>query len=66
MTANNKITCKDTTWLVSDARERELNIEEKAALRAHIEQCELCQGASKQFEVLFRQLDALLGKSENR
>ncbi len=57
------ITCKDTTWLVSDARERELTSEEKAALTAHIEHCELCQGASKQFEVLFRQLGMFLGKS---
>ena len=58
------ITCRDTTWLVSDARERELTPEEKAELRAHIAECELCQGASRQFEVLFRQLKVHLGNAD--
>ena len=60
------ITCRDTTWLVSDARERELTGEERSALKEHICGCELCQGASKQFEVLFAQIDFLLAKSERR
>lgn len=50
------ITCKDTTWLVSEARDRLLSEEEQQNLRHHISECPLCQGASKQFEVLFRQL----------
>lgn len=58
----NEITCRDTTWLVSDARERELTPEEKRDLAHHIESCELCQGASKQFDVLFRQLKEFLGQ----
>ena len=57
------ITCRDTTWLVSDSRERDLTPEELSSLKEHIAECELCQGASKQFDVLFRQLDTLLGKS---
>jgi hypothetical protein len=56
-----EITCQDTTWLVSDARERELTPEEKRDLLGHIESCELCQGASKQFDVLFRQLKKYFG-----
>lgn len=59
---NQPITCKDTTWLVSDARERELTREEKAALVDHINECDLCKGASQQFEVLFRQLKVYFGK----
>jgi hypothetical protein len=59
------ITCRDTTWLVSDARDRALTDEEKAALAGHIATCSLCQGASTQFEMLFRQLDHYLaGKNE--
>ena len=53
MTAD-KITCRDTTWLLSDSRERALTDEELTALKRHIEECKLCQGASAQFEVLFR------------
>ena len=30
-------------------------------LQGHIKDCELCQGASKQFDVLFRQLKSYLG-----
>ncbi|MGH1417523.1 MAG: zf-HC2 domain-containing protein [Hyphomicrobiaceae bacterium] len=59
------ITCKDTTWLVSDACERDLTPQEKANLQNHIAECDLCKGASKQFEVMFRQLDLYLGK-DNR
>lgn len=51
-----EITCKDTTWLVSDSRERSLTDEEQRDLLGHISECTLCQGASTQFEVLFRQL----------
>jgi len=50
------ITCKDTTWLVSDACERPLTEQERADLLNHISECALCQGASTQFEVLFRQV----------
>ena len=54
------ITCRESTWLTSDARERLLTDEEKAALARHISDCSLCQGASAQFDVLFRQLAIFL------
>lgn len=57
------IVCRDTTWLVSDGRDRELTEEENAQLAAHIASCSMCQGASRQFAVLFRGIDALF-KSE--
>lgn len=50
------ITCRDTTWLVSDSRERQLSDKEHANLKKHITSCKLCRGASTQFEVLFRQI----------
>ena len=57
MTQEHKeITCRDTTWLVSDACERPLTKQEQQDLQNHISECSLCQGASTQFEVLFRQL----------
>jgi hypothetical protein len=45
---------------VSDARERALTEEEKAALAHHVAECSLCQGASAQFGMLFRQLGRYL------
>lgn len=60
MTDDVPVTCRDTTWLVNDARERPLADSEKKALAEHIAACSLCQGASKQFEVLFRQLGLYL------
>lgn len=59
---NPDVTCKDTTWLVSDSRERELTDQEKADLAGHIATCEFCQGASKQFEVLFKELELYFEK----
>lgn len=56
------ITCRDTTWLVSDARDRKLTDEEKQDLEEHVAACPDCRGASAQFKVLFRQIDALFGQ----
>ena len=50
MTEKGKVTCRDTTWLVSDARDRPLTEGERASLADHIAECSLCQGASKQFK----------------
>jgi hypothetical protein len=55
-----RLTCRDTTWLVSDARDRPLLEAEKMALAEHIATCVLCQGASEQFGVLFRQIGLYL------
>jgi len=58
------ITCRDTTWLVSDARDRALTDEEKAALAQHVAVCSLCQGASAQFDMMFRQLKRYLAGAD--
>ncbi|AGK56716.1 hypothetical protein HYPDE_25158 [Hyphomicrobium denitrificans 1NES1] len=60
----NPITCKDTTWLVSESRERALSKEELEDLERHIAECSFCKGASTQFAVLFKQLDNYLGNSK--
>ena len=60
----NPMTCKDTTWLVSESRERALSKEELEDLEGHIAECPLCKGASTQFDVLFKQLDRYLGNSK--
>ena len=60
MTDKGKVTCRDTTWLVSDARDRPLTESEQASLADHIAECSLCQGASKQFGALFREVGAYL------
>jgi len=59
----NPITCKDSTWLVSESRERTLSKEELQDLEGHIAECPYCKGASAQFAVLFKQLDHYLGNS---
>jgi len=56
--------CRDTTFLVSEARDRELTLAEYQALNAHINECPLCQKAAKQFADLFLHLDDLFGKVE--
>ena len=60
MTDKRKVTCRDTTWLVSDARDRPLTESERASLADHIAERSLCQGASKQFGALFREVGAYL------
>lgn len=56
------ITCRDTTWLVSAARDGELDEAGHAALQKHIADCPFCREASQQFTDLFRSLDLLLAK----
>ena len=60
MTDKGTITCRDTTWLVSDARDRSRTESEQASLADHIAECSVCQGASKQFGALFREVGAYL------
>ena len=57
-----KLTCRDTTWLVSGARDGALQPHELAALDAHLAGCSACRTARQQFEQLFSQLDTLLAK----
>lgn len=49
-----ELSCRDTTVLVSDGRDRPLTAEELADLRAHLTGCVRCQAAREQFEILFR------------
>ena len=60
-----RLSCKETTWLVSEARERALSLEERQNLEQHIATCSFCQGASRQFDVLFKQIDNYLGNSRS-
>lgn len=61
----NRLSCKETTWLVSESRERALSSEERQNLAEHIATCTVCQGASRQFEVLFKEVDNYLGNSRS-
>ncbi len=54
------LSCRDTTVLVSDARERALTAEELAELRSHLTWCVRCQAAREQFEILFRGVERYL------
>jgi anti-sigma factor RsiW len=62
MAAETPLTCRDTTWLVSESRDRELSAAEIAGLCRHIEDCPHCRIASRQFEALFAQVDALFSR----
>lgn len=56
------ITCRDTTWLVSCARDGALTAREANQLANHLAGCAACQVASKQFVQLFAQRDTLLAR----
>jgi anti-sigma factor RsiW len=56
------LTCRDTTLIVSAARDAEVSDEELAALARHLETCERCQAARRQFTQLFQALDDLLAR----
>lgn len=55
-----ELTCRDTTALVSDARERALTTAEIDDLRSHLDGCVRCQAAREQFEILFRNVERYL------
>lgn len=54
------LTCRDTTVLVSDARDRPLTAGELADLHGHLIGCVRCQAAREQFEILFRGIERYL------
>jgi hypothetical protein len=54
------LSCRGTTVLVSDARERPLTAEELSDLRSHLNGCVRCQAAREQFEILFRGIERYL------
>lgn len=59
---NAELTCRGTTYLVSDARDRLLTAEEQFRLSSHIQKCPKCQVAARQFFDLFSQLDVFFGR----
>lgn len=56
------LTCRDTTLIVSAARDGESSPQELAALARHLETCQRCQAARRQFTQLFQALDDLLAR----
>jgi hypothetical protein len=56
------VTCRDTTWLVSDARERALTDDERQGLQEHVATCPYCSRASVQFEILFGQVETYFAR----
>lgn len=62
--STSSITCRDTTYLVCEARDRSLTADEQQLLAGHIQTCPYCQVAAKQFSQLFSQLDELLARSQ--
>lgn len=62
MSDDGPTTCEDTTWLVSSAQDRELSDEEQSRLQKHIDGCDRCQVARRQFETLFRGVHAYVGR----
>ncbi len=55
-----ELRCRDTTVLVSDARERALTAAELDDLRRHLDGCVRCHAAREQFEILFRSVERYL------
>jgi predicted anti-sigma-YlaC factor YlaD len=56
------LTCRETTYIVSEARDGPLTAEQHARLNAHLETCDACRIASTQFAQLFSQLDTLFAR----
>ena len=56
------LTCRDTTYLVSEARDAPLDAEQNELLAEHLKTCDACRTASTQFAQLFSQLDSLLAR----
>jgi hypothetical protein len=60
------VRCRDTTLLVSAARDGEIDEVGLRALAAHLQECERCRLAKRQFTRMFAALDELLGRSTDR
>ena len=56
------VLCRDTTLLVSAARDGEIDEAGLRALAAHLQDCERCQLAKQQFTRMFEALDELLAR----
>ncbi|MGO4380655.1 hypothetical protein [Pseudoduganella sp. RAF53_2] len=53
------LTCRETTVLVCGARDEALTAEQTASLQKHLQGCDYCRVASRQFADLFAQMDQL-------
>ena len=58
------LTCRETTYLVTAARDTSLDAEQLAALDKHLETCSACRTAKQQFAQMFDQLDTLLARDK--
>jgi hypothetical protein len=57
------ISCRDSTRLVSQMRDRPLDGTETAQLQTHVAQCPHCRIAAQQFADLFARVDLLLARN---
>jgi len=57
------ISCRDSTRLVSESRDRPLSGDEAARLATHVELCPHCRIAARQFAELFARVDLLLART---
>jgi anti-sigma factor RsiW len=57
------VRCRDTTQLVSAARDGEIDEAGLQALATHLKDCERCQHAKQQFTRMFEALDELLART---
>ena len=58
----NAITCRETTYIVSESRDGPLTDAQRERMTTHLETCAACRIASTQFAQLFSQLDTLLAR----
>lgn len=56
------ISCRDSTRLVSESRDRPLSGAEAMRLATHVEHCPHCRIAARQFADLFARIDLLLAR----
>ena len=61
---NLKVSCRRATELLSQQLDRELTLEEKTALQAHLLICRGCRAADHQFRFLREAVRSLLGPDE--
>jgi predicted anti-sigma-YlaC factor YlaD len=61
-----KLTCRETTYLVCGARDEALTPAQHSQLARHLQGCDACRVASRQFADLFAQLDVLFAAGAGR
>ena len=59
-----KLTCRQTTYLVTSARDTPLSGDQVAALDVHLAHCGACRTAQRQFGDLFAHLETLLARGQ--